>query len=64
MLSITKIGKKWADISKTFTYSRSENAVKNRYNCLIKREGLNILEKYKIIKNGRGSSRKEEEMYQ
>lgn len=31
-------GKKWSEISKNMKSSRTENAVKNRYNSLIKKE--------------------------
>lgn len=36
-----KLGKKWALISKKLKIARSENNVKNRFNCLIKKEKNN-----------------------
>lgn len=35
---VLEYGRKWADISKLFNGTRSENNVKNRFNSLIKRE--------------------------
>lgn len=41
-------GKKWALISKKLTIPRSENSVKNRFNCLLRKERNQKL-RYQII---------------
>ncbi|CAD8076759.1 unnamed protein product [Paramecium primaurelia] len=41
MCQAKKLGKKWALISKKLKIARSENNVKNRFNCLIKKERNN-----------------------
>lgn len=42
MQLIQEKGKKWSEISKAITTSRTENAVKNRFNSLIKKEKANM----------------------
>lgn len=42
MRLIQEKGKKWSEISKCIPTSRTENAVKNRFNSLIKKEKANL----------------------
>lgn len=49
---VKKHSKKWAFISKNLRTKRSENAVKNRYNCLLKKNHCNSVNALiNILKN-------------